>query len=138
MKKLVILLVGIISMITFNSCSKTETRVSANVQFAFLKTGELYARPIINDDDNSKKHLFVYYIDENEIGRTSSSPFDITHTLTEEEKTVGTHAIIVEITGTNGSAFTGSLSVTTHVGIEYIVYDNGEIKLVTGYTPVTD
>jgi hypothetical protein len=137
MKKLIILLVGIISMITFNSCD-TDAIVSVKVQFTFTESGELYGRPVIESDDNCNKHSFVYYIDENKIGSTSSSPYEITHTLTDEEKTEGLHTITVEITGTNGSSLTMSTSLTVHAYAQYIVYDNGEIKLVTGYTPVTD
>jgi hypothetical protein len=138
MKNLILSLVGIISMITFNSCTETDALVDVSVQFSFLESGELYALPIINKNDNCKKHSFVYYIDENKIGSSSSSPFDIKHALTEDEKTVGTHTITVEIKGTNGSSLTVSTSVTTHTWAQYIVYENGEIKLVTGYKPVTD
>jgi hypothetical protein len=136
MKKLFILMVGIISMMAFNSCSSSDEEeltaiVSVDyVGFTFTQTS-LYALPVLGQKDNCDSHTVVYSIDGTEIGRTTTYPYDLTHQFSAQELTPGTHSIKIVF---NGQKSSGSLSATASYTLiqNYNIIETGEL------TPDTD
>lgn len=136
MKKLFILMVGIISMMAFNSCSSSDDEeltavVSIDrVRFDFTQTS-VYALPVLGQNDNCDSHTVVYSIDGAEIGRTTTYPYDLTHQFSTQELTSGTHSIKIVF---NGQKSSGSLSATA----SYTIVQNYTVDETGKLTPVTD
>lgn len=128
MKKLLALIVGVICLTVVSSCeNEVEAVVSVDHAEIYFSKTSIYILPVYAENDNCSSRTVVYYIDGEEIGRTSKSPYDITHQFTEGELTVGTHTIKMVFSGQNSSGGV-SASVSYTMIVKYAVLEDGNIS----------
>lgn len=129
MKTLFGYLVIIIYLFTFAGCEKEENVVS-NIQSLHLsiKDGILNIYPVFGEDDNCT-YTIVYSLNEKELGRVRSHPYELKYELQSEDLAIGDHFILVEFYGKHSSEYLDSY-IEKRLSAKYTIFENGTYKIV--------
>lgn len=127
MKTLFGYLIIIIYLFTFVGCEKEENVVS-NIQSLHLaiEDGILNIYPIFGEDDNCT-YTIVYSLDEKELGRVRSHPYELKYELQSEDLVIGDHFILVEFYGKHSGEYSDSY-IEKRLSAKYAILENGISK----------
>ncbi len=127
MKTLFFHLIIIIYILAFASCNKEENAVSniQSIHFA-IEDGMLNIYPVFGEDDNCT-YTIVYSLDEKEIGRFRSHPYELRYELQSEDLAIGNHFILIEFYGKYSGGYS-DFYIEKRLSAKYTISENGTFE----------
>ena len=114
----------VVCLFVFTSCEKEENAIS-NIQSLHLtiNDGVLNIYPVFGEDDNCS-YTIVYNLDNKEIGRVRSHPYELKYELQSEDMAIGDHYILVEFYGKHSGKYS-DLYIEKKLSVKYTILENG-------------
>ncbi|MDO4179703.1 MAG: hypothetical protein Q4D36_00250, partial [Bacteroidales bacterium] len=117
----------IIYLFAFSSCEKEENVVSNIQSLHFvIEDGILNIYPIFGENDNCT-YTIVYSLDDTEIGRVRSLPYELEYELKPEDLATGDHFILVEFYGKHSGKYS-DLYIEKKLSVKYSILGNGTVE----------